>query len=201
MHFKPLIFALATTLFSTTAFAQSAAPTRIRGDIVAVEGNVLDVKSREGERLKIRLTETVAVNAVVKASLADIKPGTYVGTAAMPQKDGPSRAIEVLIFPEAMRGAGEGDRSWDLQPESTMTNATIAETVQSVDGPVMTLKYKDGEKKISIPKDAPLVTFVSASVVDLKVGETIFISATKQADGIFETARVTVSRDGVKPPM
>jgi hypothetical protein len=194
-----LLLASTIALVSTLALAQS--PTRLRGMITAFDGSVLSVKSREGEMLAIQLADNVGVSAVIKASLADIKPGVYIGTAAVPQPGGTQKALEVLIFPEAMRGAGEGHRAWDLMPESTMTNATIAETVESVDGQLMTLKYKEGEKKISIPKDAPIVTFAPATKADLKVGEGVFISAEKQADGSYTAARVTVGRDGVAPPM
>ncbi len=191
--------ALATSVLATSALAQTT--TRLRGTIASLDGSTLMVKSREGETLTIKLADNVGVAAVIKASLADIKPGVYIGTAAVPQAGGTQKALEVLIFPEAMRGAGEGHRAWDLLPESTMTNATIAETVESVEGPLMTLKYKDGEKKISIPKDAPIVTFAPATKADLKVGEGVFISAEKQADGTYSAARVTVGRDGVAPPM
>jgi hypothetical protein len=185
---------------ATAALAQDA-PVRVRGTIETVEGNMLAVKSRDGAELKVRLADNATVAAVVKAALADIKPGTFVGAAALPQTDGSWKAIEVLIFPEAMRGSGEGDRAWDLQPKSTMTNATVATAVSKVEGHTLTLTYKGGEKTIVVPPEAPIVTFAAGERSELKPGSKIFIgTATRQADGTLEAARVTVGRD-TPPPM
>src|SRR5215217_2268325 len=159
--------------------AQSPQTVRVRGTVVSLDGNALVVKSRNGETVPIRLTDSWSVSGVVKASLADIKPGTYIGTAAMPQRDGSLRALEVLIFPEAMRGTGEGHRPWDLLPESTMTNATVAETVNKVDGPILNLTYNGGEKKVVVPPEAPIVTFAPADRSDLKPGARVIATVTK----------------------
>jgi hypothetical protein len=143
----------------------------------------------------------VMVVALSKASLADIKQGSYVGVAGMPQADGSQKALEVHIFPEAMRGTGDGHRGWDLQPTSTMTNGNVEQTATSSDGQVLTLKYKDGEKKIVVPADAPIVIYVPGEKSELKPGASIFIAAaTKQPDGTLQTPRVNVGR-GVAPPM
>jgi hypothetical protein len=145
--------------------------------------------------------ETKAVG-VVKATLADIKAGSFVGIGAMPQADGTQRALEVLIFPDAMRGTGEGHYPWDLQPKSTMTNGNVEQVVTSVDGGTLTVKYKDGEKKIIVPPDVPIVTFVPGDKADLKPGVKIFIVAAKKLpDSTLQAARVNYGKDGLTPPM
>jgi hypothetical protein len=166
------------------------------------EGPVFVVKSRDGAELKIVLAENVVAAGVIKATLADIKPGSFVGIAAMPQPDGTQRALEVLIFPEAMRGTGEGHYPWDLQPKSTMTNANVEQVVTGVDGQTLTVKYKDGEKKIIVPPDVPIVTFAPGDKADLKPGTKIFIGASKKLpDGTLQAARVNYGKDGLTPPM
>lgn len=176
-------------------------PVRVRGTIDRVEGDVYVVKARSGAELKIKLPDNVMVVALSKASLADIKQGSYVGVAGMPQADGSQKALEVHIFPEPMRGTGDGHRGWDLQPTSTMTNGNVEQTIASSDGQVLTLKYKDGEKKILVPADAPIVAYVPGDKSELKPGASIFIAAaTKQPDGTLQTPRVNVGR-GVAPPM
>jgi hypothetical protein len=176
-------------------------PVRVRGTIEGVEGDTYIVKSRTGDELKVKLAATAGVSAVIKASLADAKPGTYVGIAGMPQADGSQRALEVLIFPESMRGVAEGHRGWDLQPSSTMTNGNVDQSVISNDGQVLTVKYKDGEKRITVPTDIPIVAFVPGDKNELMVGASIFIAAaTKQPDGTLLAPRVAVGR-GIAPPM
>jgi hypothetical protein len=174
---------------------------RLRGTIDRVEGDTYIVKPRSGGEVKVKLPDNVMVVALTKASLADIKQGSYVGVAGMPQADGSQKALEVHIFPEAMRGTGEGHRGWDLQPSSTMTNGAVEQTTASADGQVLTLKYKDGEKKIVVSPDTPIVVYVPGEKSELKAGAPIFISAaTKQPDGTLTTPRVNVGR-GVAPPM
>lgn len=195
----PALAASAVIALVGTANAQS--PTRVRGTIDKVDAQSMTVKSRDGRDLDIRLAENLNVSGVVKAPLSDIKVGTFVGAAALPQPDGTLKAIEVLIFPESARGSGEGHYAWDLMPESTMTNATVAETVSGVSGPVLTLKYKDGEKKMVVPPEAPIVTFVPGDRSLLRPGAAVFLSATPQADGTLMAARVAAGKDGVVPPM
>ena len=159
------------------------------------------VKTRAGAEVKVKLPDNVMVVALTKASLADIKQGSYVGVAGMPQPDGSQKALEVHIFPEAMRGTGDGHRGWDLQPTSTMTNGAVEQTAASSDGQMLTLKYKDGEKKILVATDTPIVVYAPGEKSELKAGAPIFISAaTKQPDGTLTTPRVNVGR-GVAPPM
>lgn len=183
------------------AFAQNPQAVRIRGTIAKVDGAMLTVRARDGSDIDVRLADTVAVSTVVRASLSDIKPNVYVGTAAVPQTDGTLRALEVLIFPEAMRGAGEGHSAWDLLPVSTMTNATVTESVDAVNGRSLTLKYKNGQKTVVVPEEAPIVTFVPGGRSDLRPGETVFMGVQQQPDGVLQAARVTVSKNGVVPPM
>jgi len=142
-----------------------------------------------------------AATGVVKAAMSDIKPGTFIGTASLPQTDGSQRAIEVVVFPEAMRGLGEGHYPWNLKPTSMMTNANIANSVDGVDGRTVTLSYKGGEKKVTIPADAPIVTFAAATAADVKPGAHVFVPAMRQADGTINAGRVVVGKDGVVPPM
>ena len=151
----------AASLSVTTASAQAPATVRIRGAIEAVDGAVLTVKSREGTEVKVHLANDVAVIGIAKSALSDVKPGSYIGVSAMPQEDGSQKALAVHIFPEAMRGTGEGFRAWDLKPNSTMTNATVAATVAGTDGQNLMVKYKDGEKKVVVPPETPIVTFRS----------------------------------------
>jgi hypothetical protein len=174
---------------------------RVRGTIERVEGDTYIVKARSGGEVKVKLPDNVMVVALTKASLGDIKQGSYVGVAGMPQADGSQKALEVHIFPEPMRGTGDGHRPWDLQPSSTMTNGTVDQTTASADGQVLTLKYKDGEKKIVVSPDTPIVSYLPGEKSELKAGAAIFIAAgTKQPDGTLATPRVNVGR-GVAPPM
>ncbi len=178
-----------------------APPVRVRAEIVKLEGTVLHLKDRQGAAVSVKLADNFAVSSLSKADIGDIKPGTYVGTAAIPQSDGSLKAIEVLIFPDAMRGTGEGHRPWDLTPESTMTNATVDSSVSQVNGRTLTLKYKDGSKTIVVPPEAPIVAMGPGSADMLKPGSHVFIIANKQPDGSLAAARVTVGKDGLVPPM
>ena len=172
---------------------------RIRGPIQAVDGSTLTVKAGEAGDVKVKLTDNAAVYGVVKATLADIKPGAFIGVGAMPQADGSQRAVQVMIFAEQQRGTGEGHRPWD-RPNSTMTNATVDTTVAGVDGQVVMVKYKDGEKKIIVGPDAVIRAYVVGSKDELKPGANInIIRAEKKPDGTFEAARINVGRDGVVP--
>jgi len=175
---------------------------RVRGAIDRVEGPIYVVKSRDGAELKVLLADNGIVVAIVKASLSDIKPGLFVGSTGMPQPDGSQKAIEVHIFPEAMRGTGEGHYPWDLQADSTMTNANVEESVTGVDGQTLTLKYKTGEKKIVVTPQTAIVTYNPGDRNDLKPGTKIFIAAAKkQADGTLQAARINYGKDGLTPPM
>jgi hypothetical protein len=189
-------------LFASAAWAQQPPTVRIRGTIEAVDGSVLTVKSREGTDMKVSLTDNVQVTGVTKIAKSDIKTGSYIGVSAMPEPDGTQKALAIHVFPEAMRGTGEGFRPWDLRPNSTMTNATVDQKVEANDGDTITVKYKDGEKKVTVSPDTPIVTFVPGEKSELKPGAKIIIfAATKKADGTLETNRVNVGVDGITPPM
>src|SRR6266849_4466901 len=176
---------LVAMLAVSSALAQQPQTVRLRGPIEAVDGSTL--------------TDNAAVYGVVKASLADIKPGAFIGVGATPQADGSQRAIQIMIFAEVQRGTGEGHRPWD-RPNTTMTNATVDTTVAGVDGQVVTVKYKDGEKKIIVGPDAVIRAYVVGSKDELKPGANIsIVNAMKMPDGTFEAARVTVGRDGIVP--
>jgi hypothetical protein len=205
-------------LLNTASFAQQPQTVRVRGTIEAVNGSVLTVKSRAGETLTVKLADNVNVVALVKASLADIKPGSFVGSAAMPEADGSFKAVEVHIFPESMRGTGEGDRPYDYKPKSTMTNGTVGtvgtvgsggattgtvggEVAKTGGGATLTIKYKEGEKKIDVTPETPIVMYAPGSKDELKPGAAIYITAAaKEADGTLSTGRINVGR-GVVPPM
>jgi len=191
--------ALIAALAASAALAQQPQTTRVRGPIEAVDGSTLTVKAGEAGDVKVKLTDNAAVYGVVKASLADIKPGAFIGVGATPQADGSQRAIQVMIFAETQRGTGEGHRPWD-RPNTTMTNATVDTTVAGVDGQVIMVKYKDGEKKIIVGPDAVIRAYVVGSKDELKPGANInIIRATKKPDGTFEAERVNVGRDGIVP--
>jgi hypothetical protein len=190
--------AVAATVSSAAAQQQTM---RVRGTVEKLDGNMLMVKSRDGAELHIMLTDNVNVVGVEKAALSDITVGSYIGSAAMPQPDGSQKALEVHIFPESMRGTGEGHRPYAPVPQSTMTNGTVGNAVTSVDGHAINIKYRDGEKKIVVPPGVPVVRYVIGTKADLKPGAHFtIISATKKPDGTLETARVNVGRDGVVPP-
>jgi hypothetical protein len=194
--------ALISTLLGSGAWAQQAPTVRVRGTIEAFDGSLLTVKSREGSEVKVRLTDNATVVGVTNIALSEIKQGSYIGVSALPEPDGTQKALAVHIFPEAQRGVAEGFRPWDLRPNSTMTNATVAETVASTDGQTILVKYKDGEKKVVVPPGTPVVTFVPGEKSELKSGAKIIIfGATKKEDGTLEANRVNVGRDGITPPM
>ncbi|HEY6003476.1 MAG TPA: hypothetical protein VIV57_11430 [Anaeromyxobacter sp.] len=194
--------AAAALALSTAAPAQEGKPVRIRGTIDKVAGSVVTVKTRDGTSATVKLSDDATVAGVVPASLGDVTPGKFIGTATRGQKDGALVALEVLIFPDSMRGFNEGHFPWDLEPESMMTNATVADVVKGAKDRVLTLKYKDGEKKIYVPENAPIVTFTNADRSALTPGARVFIGAAqRQADGTFATKRINVGLKGLAPPM
>jgi hypothetical protein len=202
-HIRPsfLVVTLVALGIAGSAFAQEK-PLRVRGEIVSLDGSMMTVKPSAGGDIKIKLADNVGVSGIVPFRIEDIKPNNYIGVSSIPQPDGTQRAIHVHVFPEALRGVAEGHFPWDNQPQSMMTNATVQETVAGVDGQTIMVKYKDGEKKIVVPKNAPIVTYVPGTVADLKPGAKIIImAAVPQPDGSFTAARVNVGKDGLTPPM
>jgi hypothetical protein len=194
---------LALIVSASTVWAQQAPSVRVRGTIEKVDGNVLTVKSRAGETLTVKLADNARVAAMQKATLADIKQGSFIGVTAMPQPDGSQRAIGIHIFMEAQRGVVQARHSpWDREPGSTMTNANVETTVAGVDGQTLTVKYPEGEKKVIVPPNTPIVAMAPGSTADLKPGaQFIIMAAQKQPDGSLSAPAVNVGRDGAAPPM
>jgi len=204
MTTKLLLAGALIALLALPAAAQNApegTPTRIRGTVDKLDGQTLTVKSRDGQQLTIVLAPNFTVSGVVKKNLADIKAGDFVGAASTKGTDGKLHAIEVLIFPEALRGTGEGERPWDLVPDSLMTNATVAGIASAAQGQVLKVTYKGGESEIIVASDTPVVTFAPGDASLLKPGAAVFIGALKRPDGSLSAARVNAEKDGVKPPM
>jgi len=200
---RPLLATLVVIASSLYAIAQQPpTPSRVRGAIEAVDGDVLSVKSRSGEDVKLQMTADIKVVGIIKISLSDIKVGSFIGATTVPGPDGSQNAVEVHVFPEDMRGTGEGSRPYDLRPNSTMTNATVAESVAGNDGHTLLIKYKDGEKKVVVPPETPIVALVTGDKAELKPGAKIIIfGAEKKEDGSLQAGRVGVGLDGLTPPM
>lgn len=194
---------VAGAISPTQAAAAGAAQDRVnvRGKIVSFSANTLQVKSREGQTVTVALADDYKVAGINRASIADIKPGSFVGIASLPKADGGDGALEVLVFPPAMKGVGEGSYAWDLKPKSNMTNATVANAVQGVDGHTVTVSYHGKEKKIAIPEGTPIVTLGPATGADLKPDAVVFIPAMKDAKGKLVTQQVVVGNNGIVPPM
>jgi hypothetical protein len=200
MMTRRTVGASAVALLFAASFAAAQAPqmVRVRATLENVSVPMLTAKSRDGAEMKIKLADNAPVNEVVKASLADIKADSYIAVTAMPQPDGTQKAVAILIFPEAMRGVGEGHRPWDLEPNSTMTNATVAEQVAGTDGQTVTVKYKDGDKKILVTPATIIVTYKKSAASELKAGQKIFVAAAKKLDdGTLEAPNVAYGDVGV----
>ena len=197
---RRLLLVLAGALPALSAAAQSP-PTRIRGTIAALDGPVMTVTTREGPQVKVTLADNLSVTSVKNVDLSAIAPGTFVGIAAVTGPEGKLQAQEVLLFPEAARGSGEGHYAWDLTPGGTMTNATVESAVQGKSGRELTLTYKGSSVVITVPPDVPIVTFIPAERADVKPGAGVFLSAMKMTDGNYTAARVIVGKNGVNPPM
>jgi hypothetical protein len=195
----PVVTAIAQTAAPTAA--PPAPPTRIRGTIASVEGATMMVNSRDGKKLEVTLKDGFTVASVKKVELSSIKETDFIGTATRTGADGKMTAIEVLVFPEAMRGSGEGFYPWDLEPGSMMTNGTVKGAVTAASGRELTVAYKDKSNVVYVPPDAAVVTFAPATKDDLKVGAPVFMVSPASPDGKLAVARVTVGKDGVAPPM
>lgn len=199
---RPLVAMAVLGLSVSTALAQqSPTPTKVRGEIERVDGDSLAVKSRSGQDVRLKLQPDLRVAGVAPVALSDVKPGSFIGATTVPGPNGAHDAVEIHIFPESMRGTGEGSRAWDLGPNSTMTNATVDQSVASNDGSTVTVKYKGGEKVITVTTKTKVVTYVPADKSDLKEGAKIIAFGKTLPDGSFQTSRITVGRDGITPPM
>ena len=199
---RPLVAVAMVAASTIYAIAQQPpTPTRVRGTVEAVNGDVLDVKSRGGEDVTLHMTSDIRVVGITRIALSDIKVGAFIGTTTVPGPGGVQNAVEVHVFPEDMRGTGEGSRPWDLKPDSSMTNATVANSVVGNDGRTLLVKYRGGEKKVQVSPETPVVTYVSGDKSELKPGARVIAFMKKLPDGSLETNRVGVGRDGLTPPM
>lgn len=187
------------------AAAQQPELAPIRGTIGSVDGSVVTIKSRDGSDLKLQIPDDVQVRGLTKIALSDIKSGSFVGVAGMPEKDGAQKALSILLFPEALpqavRAELEGSRPWDLRPGSTMTNASLDQMVTANDGHKLTLRYKGGEKTIIVAPETPVVTLVPGDRSELKAGAKVIASTIEKGDGTYDAPRFLVGRDGLTPPM
>jgi hypothetical protein len=193
---------IAASLFAagSAAQAQSAAPTGVRGTVTSLSGDLLKVHTRDGKDVDVKLAKDTPIRGIAIASVDDIKPDSYVGTAAIPQSDGTLKALEVHVFPASMRGSGEGHRPWDLGSNSSMTNGTVGSLVVS-NGRTITVKYKDGEKKILIPQDVPIVAIEAGDRSLLVPGAKVVLFAHKDADGSMAANFISAGERGITPPM
>ena len=199
--FAALTIATAISTLATSSAALAADGVRVRGTVVSVTSDTLVVKSHDGDNVSIGLGLGWKAGGIAKASLADIKTGDFVGIASLPTATGGAGALEVLIFPPAMRGTGEGSYGWDLKPNSSMTNGAVSEAVQSVDGTTVNVVYHGQSKKITIAPGTPIVTFAPATNADVKPGAAVFVPADRAEDGKLSTTRVVVGKNGIVPPM
>ena len=177
----------------------AATPLHVRGTISSVDGTVVKIKTRDGRTVSFDLADGWSIGGIAKASMADIKPGTFIGTATTGETDS-MKALEVVVFPEKMRGVGEGHYPWDLQPKSSMTNANVTHAVQGVDGQTVTLAYKGGEKTVTISADTPVVSVIDATPADLVADAPVFIATPAEQDGKLAKGFVAVGK-GAVPPM
>lgn len=196
---RVLTLVTALSLVGGAALAQSA--TKIRGTVVSLEGTALRLRDAAGTEVTVTLPPSSAVTALVPARLADVAPGSFIGAAAQTEADGRLVAREIHIFPEAMRGAGEGHRAFDLGPNSTMTNGTVGNEVKGNTGDRLTVAYKGGEKVIEVPRDAPVVAFAPGDRAMLSPGAHVIVQAQATDGGTLTAQRVTVGKDGLVPPM
>jgi hypothetical protein len=187
-------------LLASAAQAQNVPPARIRGTIDRVDKQMLHVKTRTGDTIDVTLRPNTSVTVIAPSRITDIAPGSYIGTAAMPQPDGSLKAMEIQVFPPSMRGVGEGHRPYDLQPQSTMTNGTVGDVV-GTEGRTLTLRYQGGEQKVVVPANAPIITYEPGNLAMLVAGAHVIITTDKAADGTLTATRVAVGKDGLTPPM
>ncbi|BEV46429.1 hypothetical protein [Afipia carboxidovorans] len=177
------------------------APVRVRGTIESINGDLLIVKGRDGRNVTMRMAASVSVAGVEKISLSDIKLGAYIGVTTVADAQGNQKATEVHLFPEALRGAGEGTQAWDTAPGSSMTNGGLDKIVEGNDGHTLTVKYRSGEKQVTVGPETEVVRLVPGKRSDLQSGAKIVAAASRNADGVLETSRISVGLGGLMPPM
>src|SRR5438128_5793957 len=204
MTTKLLLAGALIALLAVPAGAQQApqgTPTRIRGTVEKLDGQALTVKPREGVQVTVTLAPNVTIGYLVKKSLADIKAGDFVASTSTKGTDGKNHSVELRIFPEAMRGVGEGQYAWDLVPESLMTNATVSGVTGAPQGQILKVTYKGGESELVVGPDTPIIGYDAGDTSLLKPGAAVFIVAFKKDDGTLSAGRLTAEKDGIKPPM
>jgi hypothetical protein len=182
------------------AFAQAPVQTRVRGAIDMIGAHEVRVVTRGGDKVTLKLPDDVTVTIIAPIAIDAIKPGSFIGTAAVTQPDGTLKALEIQVFPESMRGVGEGHRPWDLGAGSTMTNGTVGDLKVS-NGRLLTLTYKGGEQKVFVPENAPVITYEPGSKAALQQGAHVIVTATHNADETLTATRIGVGKDGLIPPM
>jgi len=197
------IAVLLITAVSAVALAQAPAnpPVRIRGTVEKIDGQILTIKTNSGQNMTVKLADNYVVMGIAKARVADIGSGKFIGTTTVGERDGALVALEVHIFPENMRGTGEGHYDWDLRPASKMTNANVANVTRMGKDRVLTVQYKGGEKKVLVPENAVVVAFTPAERSELKPGAKVFVNSQRQPDGSLTAPRVNVGLKGQIPPM
>ncbi len=195
-----LFAALFGCCLAGAAIAQAPVQTRVRGTIDAIDATTVTVTTRDGKKTALAIAPDLGITSIVAAKITDIKAGSYIGTAAITESDGTLRALEIQVFPESMRGVGEGHRPWDLGPQSTMTNGTVGDVVVA-QGRKLTLRYKDGEKTVIVPDTAPIITYEPGTRAMLVPGAHVIVTATEKPDGSLVAGRIGVGKDGLTPPM
>jgi hypothetical protein len=198
--FRTAALVLAVTASAAPAWAQSGTPTRIRGTIASVTDQTIVVNARGGQKVSVALPSDVTVTESSTTKLSDVHSGSFIGTTTVPQPDGTLKALEIHVFPESMRGTGEGSRPWDLAPVSTMTNGTVGE-IEGTNSQSLTVKYQGGQKTVTVPSDVPIVALEPGTRAELTPGAHVFVIGTKAADGSLSANRITVGKNGAEPPM
>jgi hypothetical protein len=202
-HFRTTVLLFAAgTMVGLTAFhdASAADKVRVRGTVESLDGNTLKVKNGDGKEVVVTMTPGFNVLGVKNASSADIKPGDFVGIGSQPTSSGINGAVQIVIFPASMKGTGEGDRPWDVKPNGTMTNGTVANAVKDVNGPMLTLAYKGGQRKVSIPDGTKIVALAPATKDDLKPGAGVSLQGIGSGENMVTADRIAVGVDGATPP-
>ena len=200
LHQRALLVLSLLSLAGPALAQQAATPVRIRGTIDAIGPTTMQVTDRDGDKRSLDLAANLGITEILPAKLSEVKPGTYIGTAALPGPNGTLRALELQVFPNSMRGVGEGSHPFDLQPQSSMTNATVTQVVGTGDK-TLTVKYKGGEKTILVPDNVPVITYAPGDRAMLAPGAHVIVSASKDAQGDLTAQRVSVGKDGLVPPM
>ena len=200
MSFRLCMLVVSVLAIAPHAYGQVTSQ-RIRGDVVAVHGKDLDVKTSAGQMVTVRMADNVRVSARSAASPDALATGAFIGTTAVEQPDGTLKAVEVHVFPESMRGTGEGHRPMDTEPGSTMTNATVANVAPGGSARKLTLQYKGGEKTVVVGDGVPVVMVEAGDPSMLVPGAHIVVTAAKQLDGTLTTDRISVGKNGIVPPI